>query len=88
MHCRLDIVIQDEFASPQGLFQWPKQMKIRRRQVWGIRGVWQELKLHVSQRHHGGICCVRPGIVLYETDAFGQETPTLAADSWPQMILQ
>jgi hypothetical protein len=57
-------------------------------QVWVIRRVWQDLKLHVSQRHHGGICCVRPGIVLLETDAFGQETPTLAADSWPQMVLQ
>ena len=80
MHRRLDIVIQVEFASPQGLFQWPKQMKIRRRHVWGIRRVWQDLKLHVSPRYHGGICCVRPGIVLLETDAFGQQTRTLAAD--------
>jgi hypothetical protein len=47
MRCRLDIVIYVEFAYPQGLFQWPKQMKIRRRQVWGIRREWQDLKLHV-----------------------------------------
>jgi hypothetical protein len=69
MYRRHNIVIQVEFASPQGLFQW-----IRRRQVWGTRRVWQELKLHVSQHHHGGICYVRPGIFLLESDAFGQQT--------------
>ena len=54
----------------------------------GNKRVWQDLKLHVLQYHRGGICCVRRGIVLLETDAFGQETPTLAADSWPEMVLQ
>jgi hypothetical protein len=63
-------------------------MKIRWRQVREMGRVWQDLKRHVSQRRHGGICCVRPGVVLLETDAFGQEMPTLAADSRPQMLLR
>jgi len=88
MYRRPNLNVVPELRSNQRIFQWTKDVKIRRRKVRWVRSLWDALKPQLFNSRH--CCCNRMWlrIVVEKRHSRRQKLAPCLANSWLQIFPQ